>query len=261
MTKTLTETWNMILSTRFSLLRRVNTVLVRNARSYTVAPSSLEGSKWYVENNSSIPKEFNSVFELTQERFPDAFKMINPIQGQLLKQIVRFTKARNILEIGTFTGYSALCMLAGLPTTEKCRLVTCEADETAAQAAKESFQNFDKHNMIELIFGPAQKTLEAFPTGTQFDLIFLDANKGGYVQYYETILSQDLLADEGLIIADNVLFRGEVPMVATDPIGTKKMKAAQAMHRFNEYVSQDSRTEQVILPLFDGLNFIQKVRK
>ncbi|ORX80995.1 O-methyltransferase [Basidiobolus meristosporus CBS 931.73] len=249
-----------MLSSRL-ILQKVNTTFVRNLRCYSVVPSSLEGSSWYVQNKSSFPKELDAVFNLTQERFPDAFKMISPHQGQLLKQIVRFTKSRNILEIGTFTGYSALCMLAGLPTTGKCKLVTCEADETAARVAREAFQTFDKRNRIELMVGPAQQTLEAFPPGTQFDLVFLDANKGGYVQYYETILNQDLLADNGLIVADNVLFRGEVPLVATDPIGTQKMKAAQAMHRFNEHVFQDPRTEQVILPLFDGLNLIQKVQQ
>jgi predicted O-methyltransferase YrrM len=152
----------------------------------------------------------------------------------------------HILEIGTFTGYSALCLAKGLDPNGK--LHTIENRTEDAQTAHHYFTQSNYAHQIELHIGDAK---EIIPTLSQhFDLIFIDADKTGYIEYYEMVVPK--LAKGGIIIADNVLFHGEV---LDNPIAGKN---AIAIHAFNEHVKNDPRTSQVLLTIRDGMLLIQK---
>lgn len=164
--------------------------------------------------------------------------------GQLLKMLVRLTKAKRILEIGTFTGYSALMMAEVMP--DDGEIITIEMNMKFQELAEKHFEELDSGRKIRLLKGNAQELIGEL-TGT-FDLIFIDADKISYQLYYERSL--ELLSAHGLIVVDNVLWGGTV----LKPIDHK----AEALHKFNESVSNDDRVDQVLLPLRDGLTLISK---
>lgn len=164
--------------------------------------------------------------------------------GQLLKMLVKLTNARRILEIGTFTGYSALTMAEVLP--EDGEIITIEMNLKFQELAEKHFEKYDSEKKIKLLKGNALDLIEEL-TGA-FDLIFIDADKISYQFYYECSL--ELLSTNGLIVVDNVLWDGTV----LNPDEPK----AEALHRFNETVANDDRVEQVLLPLRDGLTLICK---
>jgi caffeoyl-CoA O-methyltransferase len=164
---------------------------------------------------------------------------VDRIEGELLKLLVRLTGARLILEIGTFTGYSALMMAAGLPNDG--RLVTCEVDPMAEAIARRYFAESPHGSKIDLRMGPALETIKSL-TGP-LDLVFIDADKPNYSNYYQA--SMPLLKPGGLIIADNVLWSGKV-------INPKDEKD-HAIVAFNKLVQSDSRVENVCLTVRDGI--------
>ena len=164
---------------------------------------------------------------------------VDRIEGELLKLLVRLTGARLILEIGTFTGYSALMMAAGLPNDG--RLITCEVDPMAEAIARRYFAESPHGSKIDLRMGPALETIKSL-TGP-LDLVFIDADKPNYSNYYQA--SMPLLKPGGLIIADNVLWSGKV-------INPKDEKD-HAIVAFNKLVQSDSRVENVCLTVRDGI--------
>ncbi len=171
-------------------------------------------------------------------------------EGQFLKTLVRATGAKRILEIGLFTGCSALAMAEGLPADG--RLVALEIDQFAADFARQNFGTAGEK--IDIIIGPAQASLERLSeTSEVFDLVFIDADKAGYGGYVDTILSRGLLRPAGLICVDNTLMQGE-PYMRGEPGGNGRAIAA-----FNRKIAEDERVEQVILPLRDGLTLIQRI--
>ena len=167
-------------------------------------------------------------------------------QGALLSFISQLVQPKYILEIGTFTGYSALCLCKGLrPEGELHTIELREAD------AENSLANFKKAGKAEGIYLYRGNATEIIPTlHYQWDLVFIDADKKDYITYYEMALER--LSPRGLIIADNVFFHGQV---LEENITGKSAKAIQA---FNEHVKNDDRTEQVILTVRDGLMFIRR---
>ncbi|GAA4905472.1 caffeoyl-CoA O-methyltransferase [Actinomycetospora succinea] len=172
------------------------------------------------------------------------------VEGQTLKMLVAATRARKVLEIGLFTGYSALAMAEALP--EGGRLLACELDAEVAARACRSFADSPAGGRITVEVGPAAQTLAALVTaGDQFDLVFVDADKAGYADYVATLLDGELLAPHGLICVDNTLMQGE-PWTGT-PGGNGK-----AIADFNDTVAADPRVEQVLLPLRDGLTLIRR---
>lgn len=174
------------------------------------------------------------------------------VEGQALKMLVAATRARRVLEIGLFTGYSALAMAEALP--EGGRLVACELDAEVAAAACRSFADSPAGGRITVEVGPAATTLAALAAaGEQFDLVFVDADKAGYAGYLETLLDGGLLAPHGLVCVDNTLMQGE-PWLA----GSRSANGDAIAH-FNESVAADPRVEQVLLPLRDGLTLIRRV--
>lgn len=173
------------------------------------------------------------------------------VEGQLLKMLVHATGASTVLEIGMFTGYSALAMAEALPVGG--RLVACEIDAGAAALAQSCFDASPDGGKIEVWLGPALNTLAELATaGEAFDFIFIDADKANYPGYLSTVVDSTLLTEDGLICVDNTLMQGEPWM----PDGTSANGAAIAA--FNESVAADPRVEQVLIPLRDGVTLIRR---
>jgi len=182
----------------------------------------------------------------TRRHCEDSQMLIGPHEGTLLAMLVRLIGARRVLEIGTFTGYSALCMSEALP--KNGRLITCEIKPRHAEIAQSFFKRSPHGRKIRLRLGPALETLSGLPRSAKFDFVFLDADKENYVNYYEAVLPR--LLPGGLIVADNVLWSGRV-------LAPKK-KTDRAVVRFNKHVRRNPRVECVMLPLRDGVSLVRK---
>ena len=174
------------------------------------------------------------------------------IEGQTLKMFVSMTKAKHILEIGMFTGYSALAMAEALPADGD--IIACEVDDYVAEFAKECFQTSPHGSKISVKIAPALQTLqELVDAGETFDLVFIDADKKEYVDYFNLLLDTGLLAENGFICVDNTLLQGQPYLVPA-----KRTANGEAIAQFNQIVAADPRVEQVILPLRDGLTIIKR---
>lgn len=187
------------------------------------------------------------IADYTAAHHPEAHMLSGPLQGKFLEIISRMMRPRRILEVGTFMGYSALCLAAGL--AEDGKLHTIELRGADADLAEGNFRRANWQDRIILHRGNA---LAIIPTLDEvWDLVFIDADKPGYIDYYEQILPR--LRPGGLILADNVLFHGQV----LEPV--VEGKSAKAIQAFNEKVLADKRVEKVLLTLRDGLFVIQKM--
>jgi len=175
---------------------------------------------------------------------------ISEVQGHFLQLIIKINNVKNCLEVGTFTGFSSLTMALALPNGGK--LTTLDHDKKIVHVAKDFFKKGNLDNKIEIIISPALETLKKFSQeGKKFDLIFIDADKGNYKNYYE--LSLNLINEKALIIFDNVLWHGEVfKKNVTD-------EQTNIMREFNKYIKDDNRVEKIILPLGDGLTICRKI--
>lgn len=175
------------------------------------------------------------------------------VEGQVLKMFVYMTRATSILDIGMFTGYSALAMAEALPVDG--RLVACEVDPYVADLAEALFQNSPHGSKICIELGSALDTLRTLAAAREsFDLVFIDADKTEYVQYFHTLLDCNLLSPHGFICVDNTLLQGQVYLPPQE-----RSANGEAIARFNRIVTDDSRVEQVLLPLRDGLTIIRRV--
>jgi len=168
------------------------------------------------------------------------------VQGKFLEMISMLLQPRRILEIGTFTGYSALCLVKGLSKDGLLHTIELREEDAAVAQA-----NFDRSNAPEKIILHTGNALEIIPTLKEtWDLVFIDADKVGYTDYYELVLPR--VRQGGIILADNVLFHGQV---LEQPITGKNAIAIQA---FNERVQHDERVENVLVTIRDGLLLIRK---
>jgi caffeoyl-CoA O-methyltransferase len=167
------------------------------------------------------------------------------LQGRLLSFLSKLLRPQYILEIGTFTGYSALCLAEGLAVGGK--LVTIDRNKELEDRVRGYFQRSDRADQLELHIGNAHELIPSFPYA--FDMAFIDADKERYPQYYTLVMEK--LRPGGIILADNVLRDGKV----LDPSPDKDTRAIQA---FNEMVNDDPRVEQVLLPVRDGLTLIRR---
>ena len=173
------------------------------------------------------------------------------VEGQVLKFLVSSTGAQRVLEIGMFTGYSALAMAEALP--DDGELVACELDAEVAAFAQQCFDESSSGDKIVVHVGPAMTTLAALIVANEsFDLVFVDADKGGYLEYVRTLLDTQLLAPNGVICVDNTLMQGQ-PYGAGVPTAN-----GDAIAAFNQAMVDDPTTEQVMLPLRDGLTLIRR---
>lgn len=202
----------------------------------------------YCEEHSTPQSEL--LYRLTRET---NLKVMNPrmlsghLQGMLLTTLVRMMQAQNVLEIGTYTGYSALCLAEGLP--ENGQLHTIEVDEEREEMIRKYFAESPCGKHIILHIGDA---LQVIPTLTnRWDLVFIDADKEDYIAYYEAILPQ--VRKGGIILADNVLWSGKV-------LGEIKSgdKDTRALCQFNDYILHDERVTNFLMPFRDGIMFIEK---
>lgn len=190
------------------------------------------------------PTIVNNLRHETQTSTQVGQMISGPMVGQLLNFIVRMMRPKTIVEVGTFTGYSALYMAQAL--TPDAKIITCEIDERHAGIAKKYFNQSPYGHQIDLRMGPAQATLDALEE--DIDLGFIDADKKGYPDYYETLLNK--LKPGGFIIADNALWGGKV-LSPTD-LETK------AIAQLNYTASHDPRVETLMLPIRDGLLICRK---
>ena len=170
------------------------------------------------------------------------------LQGRLLKMFVRMINPRNILELGTFTGYSGLCLAEGLIAPDG-ELHTIEIDDELEDFIRSHFEASAFADRIHLHIGDAREILPSL--GKTFDLVFMDANKREYCEYYDLVFP--MLAPGGFIIADNTLWDGKVV-----DWGKKLDAQTEGILRFNDMVAHDDRVEKVIIPLRDGLTIIYK---
>ena len=187
-----------------------------------------------------------SINQQTVATHPLHHMLSGKVQGKFLTFISQLMQPKYVLEIGTFTGYSALCLAAGLQTDGELHTIEMRAEDAAT--AKLNFSKFNEHKKIHLHLGKALDIIPRLPY--EWDLVFIDADKTGYIDYYEMVVPQ--LSQKGLIIADNVLFHGQV--LEQPPKG----KNASAIHEFNKHVLNDKRVEQVMLTVRDGLLIIKK---
>ncbi|KAK8095675.1 o-methyltransferase domain-containing protein [Apiospora kogelbergensis] len=209
----------------------------------------------YCETRSTpITDTLQKHWEYTRGKFSDADKMSSRLQGAWMI----FT-AKDLLEIGCFSGYSALAWYEGTKETQ-AEIVTLELSPKMIAASRKAFQEYGVDDRVTLIEGPADETLKTL-TGA-FDLIFVDANKDGYENYVKIILDQKLLSPNGIILCDNVFARGltigaDCAPWVNDHIRQYWLSCGQALDGFNTRLIQDPRVEVVVLPVFDGVSQIK----
>jgi predicted O-methyltransferase YrrM len=197
------------------------------------------------EHTTQLGELFDRLAAETREKTSSPQMMVGRIEGGFLAALVRLTRAKRILELGTFTGYSSISMASALPPDG--RITTCDVDPEATAIARRYMDESGHGDKIEIKLGPALETIQTLE-GT-FDIVFIDADKPNYQAYYEAVLP--LLADNGLLIADNVLWSGRV----VEPDGDESTKAIKA---FNEHVAGDDRVVSVMLTVRDGMTLVQK---
>lgn len=201
----------------------------------------------YIEQHSSPEGDYlYRLYRATNVEILNPHMASGHVQGRLLKLLVNMIRPKRILEIGTYTGYSSICMAEGLE--EGGKLYTFEIDDELEDFTRRWIEGSPVADKIIFTIGSA---LEKVPhLGERFDLAFIDGNKREYIAYYEMAL--EYLNDGGWILADNTLWDGHV----IDP--AYKDAQTNGVRQFNDYVRNDSRVEEVILPLRDGLTIIRK---
>ena len=198
------------------------------------------------EHTSERPALFDELRSHTYATFDNPQMQVGRVEGMLLKLLVALCGAKRVLEIGTFTGYSALCMAEALPADGE--LITCDHNEEHVAAARSFFERSPHGHKITIRLGDALDTVVALDD-KPFDLVFIDADKARYLDYYEQLLPR--LRTGGLLVADNVLWSGEVLDPSSDD--------ARGIVAMNERVQSDDRVDNVLLPVRDGLMLARKL--
>ncbi len=204
-----------------------------------------EAIERYAEEHSTpAPALFERLAEETRATQNAPQMMVGQLEGAFLSFVVGLERPRLVLEIGTFTGWSSIAMASALPTGG--RIVTCDVNEETSAIARRYAEEAGVADRIEYRLGPAIETVAALDG--PFDFVFIDADKEGYVDYYEAVLPK--LAEHGVILADNTLANGDV----LDPNGPMSV----AIARFNDHVRADARVECVLLTVRDGVTLIRR---
>ncbi|MDQ1691126.1 MAG: caffeoyl-CoA O-methyltransferase, partial [Pseudonocardiales bacterium] len=184
----------------------------------------------------------------TEELGSVAGMQIGDDQGQFLTMMARLVQARRSVEVGTFTGYSSLCIARGL--VDGGSLLCCDVSEEWTAIAKRAWERAGLSDRIQLRLDPAIKTLRSLPTDADIDLVFIDADKPGYISYWDELVPR--VRQGGVLLADNVLWSGDIVDDSVDDPN------AVALRAFNDRVAADDRVEVVVLPAFDGLTIARK---
>lgn len=238
---------------------------VKTKKLLRMAKDLANGLEPYLIENTS-PEE-NTLRNLAEETLKHNWRSGDPsktnslepemlsghVEGMFLKQIVALANCKNVLEIGLFSGYSALAMAQALP--EGGKLVACEIDDNAAKFALNHFSKSEHGHKIEVRVGDALMTLKTLmQENAVFDLVFLDADKVGYKNYFQFLLENNMVKQGGIFLIDNTLLQGE-PYLDKEYRG----QGGEAIRLFNEYLSNESRIEQVIIPIRDGVTLARLI--
>jgi predicted O-methyltransferase YrrM len=201
-------------------------------------------NEYALKHSSPMDELLSEIYQYTLENHPESHMISGPLQGNLLTMISRMIQPKSILEIGTFTGFSAICLAKGLQ--EDGRLLTIESRASEASVAKRFFDRSDFKEQILLQVGDAKEIL--MDLNESWDLVFVDADKTGYINYFEMLMKH---AKSGSwMLFDNVFFHGEV---LKEKLTGKNAKAIDA---FNEHVSKDPRVEKLVMTIRDGLTLL-----
>ena len=202
---------------------------------------SEEIDNYSINHTSKLPDYLNELIEVTKNT-SESYQMISgPIEGSLLQMLVWATNAKRVLELGLFTGFSAQMMADALP--EDGELISCDIEPDTTKLAKDFFKKSPNGHKIKVELAPALETLETLEG--VFDVIFIDADKEPYVEYYEA--AHTLLAPHGIMAVDNVLWSRRV-LDDSEP---------NPLRRFNEHILNDNRVKHVLLPLRDGIMLVR----
>ncbi|KAF7728111.1 hypothetical protein EC973_006626 [Apophysomyces ossiformis] len=247
-------------------VRRHTNRHVQNNIGNTAARLRVHEDRYADDVSTALPVQsvLSDLKKETEGLFHNAGQMVGHVQAKLLHQIVALQRPRRVLEIGTFTGSSAIAMASALPAESS--LVTLEVSAQHADVARRYIEKARMGHQVEVKVGPAIDSLNALSQSkAEFDLIFIDANKLEYHQYFDICINNNLLSDHGVMLVDNVLFFGQVHRLAGYEslleVPKKISKRAKALQEFNQHVLQDPRVEVVMLPIFDGLSIIRKRRE
>jgi caffeoyl-CoA O-methyltransferase len=217
-----------------------------------IAPKSFlltsELSAYLIGHGSPPDAVQRALIDETRALGPVAGMQVAPEQGAFLTLLTRLIGAKSAVEVGTFTGYSSLCIARGLPADG--RLLCCDVSEEWTAIARKAWEQAGVADRIELKIGPGSDTLRSLPEDETIDLGFIDADKPGYPVYYEELLSR--LRPNGVILVDNVLWDGRVVQADATDDNTVAIKA------FNDMVAADDRVDAVMLPIADGLTLCRK---
>jgi caffeoyl-CoA O-methyltransferase len=215
-------------------------------RNFTVTDAVRD---YAVDHGSWLPDDVVRQLHAETEALGDVAGMqIGDDQGQLLTMLARLVGARRAVEVGTFTGYSSLCIARGL--ADGGQLLCCDISEEWTSIAVRAWQRAGVRDRIELRLAPALETLRALPADPYLDLVFIDADKPGYQSYWDELVPR--VRPGGVLLADNVLWSGEIIEQAGDD------ENLAALREFNDAVAADRRVEVVVLPAFDGLTIARK---
>jgi len=203
----------------------------------------------YLVGHSTPPDALlRDLISETAERFPDrAHLQIGPEQGTFMTVLADLMGARRVVEVGTFTGYSSICLARGMAADGT--LICCDISEEWTSLARAYWQKAGLDGRIDLRLGPALDTLRALPAGASLDLAFIDADKTGYAGYWEEIVPR--IRPGGVILVDNTLLHGRIFRSEPDP-------DAAAIRQFNEHALADDRVALAMLPVGDGLTVARR---
>ncbi|MEE6259073.1 O-methyltransferase [Plantactinospora sonchi] len=212
-------------------------------------PSSSDIAAYVLAHSSPADDLLRELAAETSAAFPDAAGMqISADEGQLLTMLVRLTGARYAVEVGVFTGYSAICIARGLAPDGT--LLACDVSEEWTAVARRYWQRAGVEQQIDLRIAPAVQTLQALPADPVIDFGFIDADKPSYPDYYEALVQR--LRPGGLLVLDNVLQGGRV----LDP--EPRDPGPLVMRQLNKAIAADDRVEAVMLPVRDGVTLVRK---
>jgi len=205
----------------------------------------------YAAAHTSPPGEhLHALAQETRDTLDAPQMLTGDVEGRLLEFLVFLAQPQLVLEVGTFSGYSALAMAGALPAGG--HIVTCEIDDRHADVAERHIAAAGEAGRIEVRRGPAIETIATLDG--PFDLVFIDADKGGYLEYYEAVLPK--LSERGLIVVDNVLWSGRVAR----PAGAEDSDQTVALRTFNEHLSADERVVIVMLTVRDGIMLVRRAQ-
>ncbi|KAI9716370.1 MAG: hypothetical protein M1812_005437 [Candelaria pacifica] len=218
-----------------------------------------EVTEYCSNHTNGIPTSMQDVWQWTTKTFKDADKMSSPLQGAWMIFLAEDRRAKRILEIGSYSGYSALAWYEGTKAT-KAEIVLLELSPEMIAATRRTLDTYNLNDRVRLVEGPAQESIATLAGA--FDIIFVDANKDGYLGYLKAILDQKLLSSNGIIMCDNVFARGMTISTSANPELDNNVRpywteCGKALRKFNDFVVSDPRVDVTMLPLFDGVTMIK----